>query len=143
MDCVNLLIPGAFRLPDADRPLDAGTRLPMAAELTDSVARFLREEVAGELDAHRGFLARVGVNALGIVRRELQYGIKLEAAEASRLRRLVCSPSSLDNMRRDLARRLREGLPLQTPGLANHLRQTVAGQLFVDQPHYSALAGPR
>jgi hypothetical protein len=34
---------------------------------------------------------------------------------------------------------LRDSLPLNTQGLAEHLRQTVACQLFLDQPGYSAL----
>ncbi|MEM8662075.1 MAG: DUF6285 domain-containing protein [Pseudomonadota bacterium] len=32
-------------------------------------------------------------------------------------------------------------MPLDTPGLTDHLRQTVAGQLAIDQPHYPALRG--
>lgn len=30
-------------------------------------------------------------------------------------------------------------LPLDTPGLDEHLRETVAGQLAIDQPFYTAL----
>ena len=70
MDCVQMLIPGDFELPDSDAPLAAGTQLPMPAELLEGVVDFLRKDVAGELDSHRGFLARVAANSLRIAQRE-------------------------------------------------------------------------
>jgi hypothetical protein len=48
----------------------------------------------------------------------------------------------LDALRWELVNRLRADLPLNTPGLEEHLRQSVAGQLAIDQPHYSALRPP-
>jgi aminoglycoside phosphotransferase (APT) family kinase protein len=139
MDCVNLLIPGDFTLPATERPLSEGTQLPMPAELLVGVAEFLKQEAATKLEAHNAFLARVAANSLGIAQRELQYGAALAAAEQARLERLLDQREELDALRRELVRRLRDGLPLDTPGLAAHLRQTVAGQLAIDQPRYSAL----
>ena len=118
MDCVNLLLPGEVTLPAPDQALSAGTQLPMPAELLSGVAEFLKDTVAGKLEPHAGFLAKVGANSLG-----MQQG-------------------DIDSLRWQLVGQLREGLPLQTPGLAEHLRQTVAGQLFIDQPRYSALSSP-
>jgi hypothetical protein len=141
MDCVNLLIPGSFALPDADRPLDAGTQLPMPAELLSGVRDFLKETVAGQLDPHNSFLARVAANSLGIAQREFVHGGTLAAAEKSRLETLLEKSGDLDALRWELATRLRDGLALDTPGLADHLRQTVAAQCWIDQPRYSALAG--
>jgi aminoglycoside phosphotransferase (APT) family kinase protein len=141
MDCVNLLIPGPFALPDADRPLDAGTQLPMPAELLSGVRDFLKETAAGQLDPHNGFLARVAANSLGIAQREFVHGGTLAAAEKSRLETLLEKSGDLDALRWELATRLRDGLALDTPGLADHLRQTVAAQCWIDQPRYSALAG--
>jgi hypothetical protein len=140
MDCVNLLIPGAFELPDADRRLDAGTQLPMPAELLSGVRDFLKDTVAGQLDPHNGFLARVAANSLGIAQRELVHGGELSSAEKNRLEPLLEQTGDLDALRWELVKRLRDGLALNTPGLAEHLRQTVAAQCWIDQPRYSALA---
>jgi aminoglycoside phosphotransferase (APT) family kinase protein len=139
MDCVNLLIPGDFALPDPERPATEGTQLPMPEELLAGVASFLKEEIAGRLDPHNGFLARVAANSLGIAGREFRHGAELAAQEAVRLQSLLGREAPLDELRRELVLRLREDLPLDTEGLAAHLRQTVAGQLAIDQPRYSAL----
>jgi aminoglycoside phosphotransferase (APT) family kinase protein len=139
MDCVNLLFPGPVVLPTPQAELSQGTRLPMPAELLESVRGFLRQEVAGSAESHTGFMARVAANALGIVQREVLYGPDLDAAEAARLSELLGSAAELDELRWELVRRLRDGMPLEDSRLQAHMRQTVAGQLAIDQPHYSAL----
>jgi aminoglycoside phosphotransferase (APT) family kinase protein len=139
MDCVNLLIPGEFALPELDNPISQGTQLPKPAELLAGVKAFLKEEVAEKLDSHNGFLARVAANSLGIAQRELQCGSELAAQEKQRLNALLGQPGELDVLRWELVNRLRADLPLNTPGLVEHLRQSVAGQLAIDQPRYSAL----
>jgi aminoglycoside phosphotransferase (APT) family kinase protein len=139
MDCVNLIIPGEFSLPAMERSIAAGTQLPMQAELLEGVANFLKEEVATQLDPHNGFLARVAANSLGIAQREFQYGQQLATRENQRLEALLEQQGDIDTLRWELVQRLRGGFPLNTPGLAQHLRQTVAGQLAIDQPRYSAL----
>ncbi|MEP6389444.1 MAG: phosphotransferase family protein [Halioglobus sp.] len=139
MDCVNLLIPGAFELPDTGRSVHEGTQLPMPAELLEGVAKFLKEDVAVTDDPHKGFLARVAANSLGIAQRELLCGSQLANSEEQRLQTLLESDENLDALRWSLVHQLRGKLPLDTPGLAEHLRQTVAAQLAIDQPRYSAL----
>lgn len=139
MDCVNLLIPGDFELPKTLLGESVGTQLPMPAELVSGVARFLKDEVAGLLDGRQAFLAKVAANSLGIAQRELQYGGALANAELERLKALLAQNGDLETLRWELVSRLRNNIPLDTPGLAEHLRQTVAGQLFIDQPHYCAL----
>lgn len=141
MDCVNLLIPGDIDLPASDNAAVTGTQLPMAEELLTGVRAFLRETVAAQMQAHSGFLARVAANSLGIAQREFRYGAELARQEHSRLTRLLNRKGDLDNLRRGLVEHLRAGMPLDTAGLDTHLRQTVAGQLFIDQPHYPALQG--
>ncbi len=140
MDCVNLLVPGAFELPDASQPLAEGTQLPMPAELLSGVREFLKDTVAGQLDPHNGFLARVAANSLGIAQREFLHGNRLAGAERQRLASLLEQEGELDALRWELVTRLRNGLALDTTGLAEHLRQTVAAQCWIDQPRYSALA---
>jgi aminoglycoside phosphotransferase (APT) family kinase protein len=139
MDCVNLLIPGEFFLPDFDTAISQGTQLPMPAELLAGVADFLKEDVAEQLGSRSGFLAKVAANSLGIAQREFQCGNELAAQEHLRLQNLLGQQGELDVLRWELANRLRMDMSLSTPGLAEHLRQTVAGQLAIDQPRYSAL----
>lgn len=139
MDCVNLLIPGAITLPEGESDPADGTQLPMPAELLQGVRTFLKEEVAAQLDPHAGFLARVAANSLGIAERELKHGRDFALAEQARLQTLLQQEGGLDALRWQLVERLRDDLPLDTPGLADHLRRSVACQLFIDQPRYSAL----
>lgn len=138
MDCVNLLLPGEFSLPPINDDLADGCQLPMPAELLESVRGFLQEEVAGG-NNHTGFMARVAANSLGIAQREMLYGPALAEAEAERLRLLLGANKDLGTLRRQLVTALRNDMALDSPGLQEHLRQVVAGQLFIDQPRYSAL----
>ncbi|MDB4476171.1 phosphotransferase family protein [bacterium] len=139
MDCVNLLIPGEFDLPQMDADPSSGTQLPMPAELLLGVADFLTADVASHLDGRSAFLAKVAANSLGIAQRELQHGSKLANQEQQRLQALLKSDAKLDELRWGLVNSLRDGMPLDSPGLVEHLRQTVAAQLAIDQPRYSAL----
>jgi hypothetical protein len=81
----------------------------------------------------------VAANSLGIAQREFQYGGQLARQEQRRLQELLKKDAELDELRWELVNALRAGMPLDSPALAEHLRQTVAGQLAVDQPSYSAL----
>ncbi len=46
---------------------------------------------------------------------------------------------SLDELNRELCSRIRAGeLDLETPGLAEHLRETTLEKVAVDQPRYAA-----
>ncbi|MEM8562354.1 MAG: phosphotransferase family protein [Pseudomonadota bacterium] len=139
MDCVNLLIPGPVDVPDSELPLTTGTVLPSQAELMEGVARFLKDEVAGQLASHNGYLAKVAANSLRIAQREALIGPTLRAQELARLNDLLGTKATLDEQRWELVKQLRNNLPLDTPGLTDHLRQTVAGQLAIDQPRYPAL----
>jgi thiamine kinase-like enzyme len=137
MDCANLIIPGSFEVP-AKRVLDQGAQLPMPAELLEGVRKFLREDIAASQDGRSAFLARVAANSLGIAQREFLYGPSLAGEEHARLRKLL-GDGDLEELRWQLVDGLRDELALETPGLDDHLRQTVAGQLAIDQPFYSAL----
>ena len=137
MDCVNLLIPGDFELPDKPG-LAEGNQLPMPAELLEGVRAFLREDVAASEDGRAAFLARVAANSLGIAQREILLGPGLAQAEEERLQKLL-GKGELASLQWQLVRGLRNDTALDTPGLADHLRQTVAEQLAIDQPYYSAL----
>ena len=139
MDCANLLIPGAVTLPvppQEDRAVD----MPRLDELLTSVRDFLRGDVMAATQGRTRFLARVASNSLDIALRETALGPAARAAEAHGLRGLFNSTEDLAALRWRLTRGLRDGsIDLATPGLAGHLRQSVAAQLAIDQPKYPAL----
>ena len=154
MDCVNLLIPGEVApLPGAIKDQN----LPSASELINSVQSHLREHVAEKLEGADKFLVRVAINSLSIADRELAYREQVERAEQVGLSALLTAPSNVDkplaaeaadmtgrgdtlaDLRWRLVAALREHKPLNANILEEHLRQTVAHRLCIDQPKYSAL----
>lgn len=154
MDCVNLLIPGDIT-PLAEAGDDQN--LPSASELISSVQSHLREHVSEKLEGADKFLMRVAINSLSIAERELAHRDKIERAEYARLSSLLSDASdvheilstdtadmageaeSLSDLRWRLVQALRDDQALDTDMLGEHLRQTVAHRLFIDQPKYSAL----
>lgn len=111
---------------------------PTAAELVHAVREFLKEQAMPALEGRAAFHARVAVNALSIVERQLELSSEHEPAERSRLRTLLGHDGSLDAQNRELCRRIRSGeLDADTPGLVEHLFETTLAKLAVDQPRYS------
>ena len=140
IDCVNLLIPGPAPTPTR-REAVADDSLPTTETLLHSVARYLREQYEEEGLGRDRFLARVAANSLGIAGRDLSLGPPARRAEHARLRELLDSDAGLGTLRARLCDALRDGsMPLDTPGLADHLRSTVAEQVRIDQPDYHGLA---
>ncbi len=138
VDCVNLLIPGPVQLVQALAPNTAG-EMPRIDELLVSVRDFLRGDVMGETHGRTNFLARVAANSLDIVERDLALGGVHRANEGARLQALFgAEEGGLDELRWRLVEGLRDGaIPLDWPGLADHLRTTVVNQVAIDQPRYS------
>jgi len=90
---------------------------PDAAELVEAVFEFLAEEVLPNAPDHRAkFRTLVAMNALGIVRRELDSEEEFP------------SPDDL----RELARRIRAGAPADVAELKAH----VAAKLRISNPAY-------
>jgi aminoglycoside phosphotransferase (APT) family kinase protein len=140
VDCANLLIPGAVKLVSAETT-SAGTDMPRIDELLTSVRDFLRADVMQATEGRTNFLARVAGNSLDIVLRDNQLGTTARADEHQRLQALLASEEDLNTLRWQLVRGLRDGsIALDMPGLADHLRVTVANQVAIDQPKYSGLA---
>ncbi len=141
IDCVNLLIPGPVRIPEPP-PFDSTLDMPRIDELLESVRDFLRGDVMAETEGRTRFLARVASNSLDIALRETALGPGHRAAELAGLRKvLMDAEGDLETLRWRLVRGLRDGsIDLAAPGLADHLRQTVAVQIAIDQPRYSGLA---
>jgi hypothetical protein len=115
---------------------------PTADELLDAVSRFLNDVAVPQLSGQAAFHARVAVNALATVRRELAAAPSADAQERARLRALLgAETDDLAALNAALCEGLRTGaLGLHTPGLLAHLRETLIAQVSVDQPNYSGLA---
>ncbi|MGH9032303.1 MAG: DUF6285 domain-containing protein [Acidimicrobiia bacterium] len=112
---------------------------PTAAELLEAVREFVERDVMGrdELPPRVAFHARVAVNVLGIVERELTLGPDLDAAERGRLATLLGHEGELDDLTAELARRIREGsLDDRRPAVVEHVREAVRAKLLVANPGY-------
>ena len=140
-DCVNQLIPGEFKLIEPVSS-DSGLDMPESHELLTSVHDFLRQDVMAETQGRMRFLSLVASNSLAILMRESRLSGQHRREEQERLRALLGMNASLLELRRTLCQALRDDeMPLDTPDLAAHLRQTVMNQLQIDQPKYPALHG--
>ncbi len=140
VDCANLIIPGPVELVEAETPASS-VDMPRVDELIASVRDFLREDARGALEGRNSFLALVASNSLDIVQRELALGPAHLRGELERLCKLFDSDEDLETLRRRLCDGLRDGsIALDRDGLADHLRNTAANQLAIDQPKYSGLA---
>ena len=112
---------------------------PTPTELTKAVAEFLRNDIAPLVSGHNAFKLRVAINVLDLVTRQLTLERGSDAAEATRLARLLGIEASLIELNRALSDKIAKGeVDLQTPGLAEHLWQTTMDKLAVDQPNYAS-----
>ncbi|MEE8558761.1 MAG: DUF6285 domain-containing protein [Myxococcota bacterium] len=123
---------------------------PTKTELIEAVSRFLEQELLPDLEGVQRFHARVALNALSIVRREIDLERPNLLAQLSRLRALLerdeaCpeDPAELDGvvdgMEAELCTRIREGEadePAFRARLLEHLRETTRERLAVANPRY-------
>ena len=140
--------------------------MPRVDELLESVRDFLHGEVRQATDGRTNFLALVAGNSIDIALRERLIGPGLHRYELERLTALVGGRAGHDGtdagsdpsapagagfgsdagvaeqvtaLRWKLTHALRDGsMPLDAPGLADYLRTSVAHQVAIDQPKYSA-----
>jgi hypothetical protein len=115
---------------------------PSMRELVEAVRDFLEQKAMPELKGHTAFHARVAANALSIVVRELERGPQSALGEKKRLAALLGHDGTLEELNRELCRRIRSGtFGPDTPGLAEHLTITTREKVAIDQPGYSGLKG--
>lgn len=113
---------------------------PTATELIAAVADFLDREVAPTLDGRLGFHAKVAVNALRIVERELAAGPSVVVAEHARLHALTNAEADLSTLNAVLAAKIRTGtLSIEDDGLRDHLVRSVLSRMAIDNPRYPSL----
>lgn len=139
IDCANLLIPGPVSLPEA-RKTQSTLDIPRADELLQASRDFMRESVMPKTEGRTNFLARVTGNALDMVLREYELGPSTRHSERIGLESVLGKSGELEALRWELVEALRSGtMPLDSPGLADHLRNSVAAQVAIDQPRYTGL----
>ena len=113
---------------------------PTASELLAAIADLLREEVTPVLDKvepRLGFQMRVAANSLAILEREARLGPAADAREHERLVRLLGRDGSLEELNRELARRLRTGERDERDGaLMAHLEATIADKIAIANPKW-------
>jgi len=136
---------------------------PTAIELVEAVTGFLRDEALPALDARHAFLARVSINALEIVARELAQGPGADRAERARVQALLTGSAgtagdpagraaasrcatrddgepSLAALNTRLCEAIAAGrIAHDDPALLAHLRATTLAAVAIDQPGYSGL----
>ena len=111
---------------------------PTAAELIDAVSEFISRDVAPTLTCRLAFHARVAVNALAIVRRELLQGPDADRADAQRLAALLGEAGDPAALTEELCRRIAAGeIAADNPALIDHLWATTLDTLAIDQPGYA------
>jgi hypothetical protein len=114
---------------------------PTAAELVDAVTEFLERDLQPSIEGRLAFHTRVAVNALRIVRREMELGPELDAVRRSGLHELLgdeaVAGATTRELEVDLARRVRDGsLDGRRPELVAYLRATLRLQLDIVHPGY-------
>lgn len=84
---------------------------PRAAELLEAVREFIERDVRSSEDERLAFHARVAMNALGIVERELVLGEGIDAPIIARLEDLLDEKGSPSELVTRLSTRIRSGDP--------------------------------
>jgi hypothetical protein len=114
--------------------------VPPAADLLQAAANDLERDVLPALTGAARFRARVIVNVLRLVTRELALAGDADQAERARLQALLQSDAgSLPELRRALAGRIESGaVALEDEALVTHLRESLRDALAIDSPHWTA-----
>jgi hypothetical protein len=114
-------------------------RFPPATELLASASHFLRDDLLPTLSGAQAFNLRVSINAIELVRREIELQDAADKREHGRLAKLLNSNAGLEEMREELCKKIASGeITLDEPALREHLRATAIDRLAIDQPNYSA-----
>jgi hypothetical protein len=105
---------------------------PTAAQLVEAVREWLERDVMTGTQGRLQFHARVAVNVLSMVERELALGPAQAEAHAARLAVLGCADEA------ELAARIRDGsLDDRLDEVRALVRESVADKLAVANPRYA------
>jgi hypothetical protein len=112
---------------------------PTAPELLEAVREYLERDVmTGDgIPGRVAFHARVAVNVLGMVERELTLGPELDAAERARVADLLRHDGELRDLLAELSRNIRDGtLDDRRDEVIACVRESVRAKLRVANPRH-------
>ena len=109
---------------------------PSAAQLVTAVREFLERDVMAVTEGRVQFHARVAVNVLNTVARELELGDRFAAEERARAAALLGHDGDADALERDLAAAIRSGALDGRDDVRAHVRATVREKLLIANPGY-------
>jgi hypothetical protein len=105
--------------------------VPTAAELVEATREFLEKDVMAATEGRVNFHARVAVNVLNMVQRELEMGVAQADAHANRLASLGVASE------KELSEAIASGaLDDRLPEVVAVVRATVRDKLAVANPKY-------
>lgn len=111
--------------------------IPSSTTLLQATADYLEQELLPSLQGYHRFQTRIAVNVLRTVMREQLLRAPQAAAEQRRLAELLAHDGELASLQRELATHIAQGrIHIDAPGLAEHLRQTVADALAINNPKW-------
>jgi hypothetical protein len=112
---------------------------PTADELLAATIGFI-EKITPDLKDRDVFLARVAVNALATVRRELTEGAAADTKATEGLRTLLDAEGDFATLNDKLCADIQDGrFDGDDTALLRHLRDAAIDQVKIDQPNYSGL----
>jgi hypothetical protein len=110
---------------------------PNASELVAAVREFLERDVMTATEGRVQFHARVAINVLNVVERELNLGPGLESVERARAVALLGHDGATAALERELAAAIRAGaLDDLLDEVRSHVRATVREKLLIANPGY-------
>ncbi len=121
----------------SDVPHESLHDRPTATELVAAVREYLERDVMTATEGRVAFHARVAVNVLGMVERELEVGETQDAEEHAKLAALLGRDGTVRDLTEALARGIRDGsLDVPWSELVESVRGTVRAKLEVANPGY-------
>jgi hypothetical protein len=110
---------------------------PTAPELIEAIREWLERDVMAATDGRVQFHARVAINALGMLERELTLGPAFASAERARAEAILGHGGDPMTLEREVAARIRDGsLDDRAGEVRDHVRATVREKLLVANPRY-------
>jgi hypothetical protein len=110
---------------------------PDATVILKAAVKYLEEELMPTLDGYHRFKTRVTLNAINLVRRELEMRETQAAAERVRLAMILGHDGDVELLSRELAERIRDGsISIDDPALRAHIRQSLSDALAVNNPKW-------
>jgi hypothetical protein len=111
--------------------------LPPTTTLLQAAVKYLEEELLPTLTGYHRFKTRVTANVLNTVRRELEMRGKQAAAEHDRLVALLGHDGEVEELSRELAKKIRAGaVKLDDPKLRAHISQSLRDALQINNPKW-------